>query len=105
MENVLTFKFKYKTNGSIDQYKAQLVAKGFSETYARVAKSDDIHITLSIAVANNLEMNQFDIKTTFLHNHLDEEIYIQQPPGYEVPRNIYCKLQKNLYNFKQASQA
>lgn len=45
------------------------------------------------------------MKTTFLHGDLKEEIYIQQPKGFEVSsNNLVCKLSKSVYGLKQAQR-
>jgi hypothetical protein len=55
-------------------------------------------------VVEDLHLEQIDVKTTFLHGDLEEEIYMQQPQGYEVKGkdNLVCKLKKILYGLKQA---
>jgi hypothetical protein len=52
----------------------------------------------------NLELEQLDVKTTFLHGDLEEEIYMDQPNGFIVlgKKNFVCKLKKSLYGLKQS---
>ncbi len=65
-----------------------------------------IRTILSLVVAENLHLEQLDVKITFLHGDLEERIYMQQPQGYEVKgkENLVCKLKKSLYGVKQASR-
>ena len=72
-------------------YKARLVIKGYSqeggidykETFSPVKRFDTVRLMLSIAVHENLHLGQYDIKTTFLHGNLREDIYIKQPKGFD----------------------
>ena len=61
-----------------------------------------IRVALSLATRLNLEVEQLDVKTAFLHGDLEEKIYIQQPEGFEVQGKEYivCKLKKSLYGLK-----
>ena len=76
------FKKKFCTNGSVERYKARLVAKGYSqiegidygEIFSPVAKLTSIRFLLSLATSYDLEIEQMDVKTTFLHGDLEEEI-------------------------------
>ena len=78
------FKRKMASDGSIEKYKACLVAKGYSqvegldygEIFSLVAKMASIRFLFSIAVAYDPEIEQMDVKTTFLHGDLEEEIYM-----------------------------
>ncbi|GKF41885.1 retrovirus-related pol polyprotein from transposon TNT 1-94 [Tanacetum coccineum] len=60
---------------------------------------------MSIVVAENLHLEQLDVKTAFLHGDLNEDIYMTQPEGFQSARkeeNLVCKLKKSLYGLKQA---
>ena len=63
-----------------------------------------IRTVLGLAASLNLEIEQMDVKTTFLHGDLEEEIYMEQPEGFKVDgkENFVCKLKKSLYGLKQA---
>ena len=86
------FKRKLKADGSIDKYKAQLVAKGYKQkegldyfdTYSPVSRITSIRMLIAIASLNNMEIHHMDVKTTFLNGGLDEEIYMEQPEGFVV---------------------
>jgi hypothetical protein len=81
------FKKNFNAQGKVEKYKARLVAKGYSqveridfgEIFSLVAKLTSIRFLLSIVVAFDLEVEQMDVKTTFLHGDLEEEIYMKQP--------------------------
>ncbi|KAE8672566.1 G patch domain-containing protein TGH [Hibiscus syriacus] len=109
------FTVKYHSDGSVERYKARLVAKGFSqsygidyqETFAPVAKLNTIRILLSVAVNMDWKLHQLDIKNAFLNGNLEEEVYIEVPPGLEgnVTKKTMCKLNKSLYGLKQSPMA
>jgi len=104
--------FKKKTNveGKVEKYKARLVAKGYSQVpridfgdiFSPVAKVTSIILLLSIATAFDFEVEQMDVKTTFLHGNLEEEIYMKQPEGFAMKgkKELVCKLKKSLYGLK-----
>ncbi|RVW32244.1 Copia protein [Vitis vinifera] len=108
------FTLKYKADGSLERHKARLVAKGHTQTYevdyqeafAPVAKMNIVRILLSLVVRYNWQLLQYDIKNSFLHGDLDEEIYMNIPPGFEENTgNKVCKLKKALYGLKQSPRA
>lgn len=106
------FKLKQKANGEVDKYKARLVARGFTqskgfdynETYSPTAKLTTFRVILAIAVHHDYHIHQMDVKCAFLNGHLNEEIYMTQPEGFENGTNMVCKLNKSLYGLKQASR-
>jgi hypothetical protein len=62
-----------------------------------------VRTILSLVAIKDFHLEQIDVKTTFLHGDLEEEIYMQQPQGYEVKEkdNLVCRLKKILYGLKQ----
>jgi hypothetical protein len=109
------YKTKYNVDGKVAKHKARLVAKGFTqklgidfnETFAPMARLDTIRMVLSIAAQNKWKVYQMDIRSTFLNGILEEEVYVNQPPGYEVlgEEHKVCRLKKALYGLKQAPRA
>ena len=76
----------------VEKYKDWLVAKGYSQVlgidfgdiFSPVAKVTSIRLLLSVAAAFDFEVEQMDVKKTFLHGDLEEEIYMKQPKGFTV---------------------
>ena len=104
------FKRKLKPYGTIDKYKARLVAKGYRQkqnveyfdTYSPVTRIASIRILFAIASIYKLIVHQMDVKTAFLNDDIEEEIYMKQPKGCVVPGQEYktCKRVKSLYGLK-----
>ena len=63
-----------------------------------------IRVLLAFASIYKLIVHQMDVKTAFLNDDLDEEVYMEQPEGFLLLRNEkkVCKLVKFLYGLKQA---
>ncbi|KAI3718335.1 hypothetical protein L6452_19200 [Arctium lappa] len=109
------FRNKKDEDGIIIRNKARLVAKGYcqeegidyDETFAPVARLEAIRIFLAYAAHKGFKVYQMDVKSAFLHGKLNEEVYVQQPPGFEsteYPNHVYY-LDKALYGLKQAPRA
>ena len=87
-----------------------LVAKFFSQvqgvdyhaTFALVAKMDSIHLVLAISASKHWEVDHMDVKSSFLHGDIHEEIYMKHPEGYITDPYLVCKLKNSLYGLKQA---
>ena len=94
------------------RYKARLVAKGYNqkegidydEVFSPVVKHTSIRVLLAIVAQFDLELEQLDVKTAFLHGELEETIYMAQPEGYYVEgkEDHVCRLKKSLYGLKQS---
>lgn len=108
------FKYKVDKDGNIDRYKARLCAKGFTqqagidynETFAPVLRYQTLRILLVISALRDYEIDQLDVTTAFLNATLKEEVYMEQPQGYEQYRKdgvrLVCLLLKAIYGTKQA---
>ncbi|GKE64486.1 retrovirus-related pol polyprotein from transposon TNT 1-94, partial [Tanacetum coccineum] len=79
----------------------------YDETFAPVARMEAIRIFLAFATYMNFKVYQMDVKNAFLNGKLKEEVYVKQPPGFESSEFPYyvCKLDKALYELKQAPRA
>ncbi|GJZ46052.1 putative RNA-directed DNA polymerase [Tanacetum coccineum] len=112
LKNKWVYKLKTEEHTSRPRYKARLVVKGFSqkrgidfdEIFSPVVKMGSIRVVLGLAASLDLEVEQMDVKTAFLHGDLDKEIYMEQPEGFQVKgkEGYVCRLQKSLYGLKQA---
>jgi hypothetical protein len=109
------FRNKLDEHGTVVRNKARLVAQGFKqqegvdfeETFAPVARLESIRLLLAYASIKGFTLFQMDVKSAFLNGFLEEEVYVEQPPGFKDPTNpdhVY-KLTKALYGLKQAPRA
>ena len=112
LKNRWVYRVKQEESCSRPRYKARLVVKGFSqrkgvdfdEIFSPVVKMSSIRVVLGLAASLDLEIEQMDVKTAFLHGDLEEEIYMEQPDGFRVKEkeDYVCRLKKSLYGLKQA---
>ncbi|CAL9017223.1 unnamed protein product [Prunus brigantina] len=81
------YKIKRNSDGSIARHKARLVAQGFSqeqgldfsETFSLVVCHTTVRLILSLAAMNKWQLRQLDVKNTFLHGELEEELFMKHP--------------------------
>ncbi|GJT98929.1 copia protein [Tanacetum coccineum] len=106
---------KLDKNGVVSRNKVRLVAQGYNqqeridydEIYAPVARLESIRILLAYACALDFKLFQMDVKSAFLTDFINEEVYVAQPPGFidfAKPNHVY-RLKKALYGLKQAPKA
>ena len=74
----------------------------FDEIFSHVVKMSSIRVVLSLVASLDLEIEQMDVKTAFLHGDLDKEIYMEQLEGFIIKgkEDYVCKLKKSLYGLK-----
>nr|GEU29131.1 putative ribonuclease H-like domain-containing protein [Tanacetum cinerariifolium] len=109
------FRNKKDERGTIIRNKARLVAQGhtqeegidYEEVFAPVARIKAIHLFLAYASFMGFMVYQMDVKSAFLYETIEKEVYVCQPPGFEdpyYPDKVY-KVVKALYGLHQAPRA
>ena len=104
--------FKLKNDDEkLLKYKVHLVVKGFGqkqgidfdEIFSPVMKMFSIRVILLLETSMNIELQELDVKTAFLHGDLDGEIFMEQPEGFKIKwmENMVYKLKKSLHGHKQ----
>ena len=106
------FNVKRKSDGSIEKFKARLVADGntqkhgvdFDRVFATVVKTLTLRLVLIIAAANDYNLSSIDIRQAYLQAELKEQLYMRLPPGLPPNPGKVCKLNRSLYGLKQAGR-
>ena len=81
---------KYLDNGTIERYKARLVAQGYTQTYgvdysktfSLMAKIDTLGVLSSIAENKDWPLHQFNVKNAFLHGRIENKCVYEGFPGF-----------------------
>ena len=108
------YKVKKNADGSVERYKARLVAQGFTqkfgiaydETFCPVVRFESVRTVIALAVQYGLKLHQMDVATAFLNGELKEEVYMKQPEGFETEgqEHLVCRLKQSIYGLKQSSR-
>ena len=106
------YRLKETSDSTNRNYKARSIVKGFRQEYGvdfdeicpRVVKVTTLRFMLGVVATENLELIQLDVKTTFLHGDLKDEIYMEQSKGFVASgqEHLVCRLKKSLYRLKHA---
>ena len=92
LKNRWVYKVKQEKHTSKPCYKARLVVKGFSQKkcidfdqiFSPIIKMSSIRVVLGLTTSIDLEIEQMDVKTAFLHGDLDKKIYMEQPECFTI---------------------
>jgi len=116
---VVSSHWLYKVNqfvdGSVEKHKAIFVACGFSqvkvidydETFSPIARYSSIRSILALSEQKGWKIHQMDVKTNFLNGMIEEEVYIEQPEGFDTfdHEPHVCPLKRAFYGLTQAPHA
>ena len=102
------------SNGSVEQYKARLVAQGFTqkfgndydEAFCPVVRFESVRTVIALAVQNGLKLHHMDAATAFLNYERKEEVYMKQPEGFETKgqEHLVCRTKRSNHGLKQSSR-
>jgi len=111
------FKVKYESDGSVQRFRARLVAKGFTQaygtdfwdTYSPVFSYTSLRTIFAIAADRDMQLDQFDLKNGFIQQAIDvDHLYMECPDGYSKdmpngePAALHCL--QSIYGLKQSSR-
>lgn len=106
------FTVKPNLDGTLERFKARLVARGFSqqfgvdyrETFAPTVQMATFRTFLALVAAEDLECRVFDIKNAFTESEIKEDIYLKAPQGVHVKKGNVLKVLRSLYGLKQSAR-
>ena len=87
---------KYNADGTLERYKACVVAKGFNqrpgqdyfETFASTMQQVTVCIVLALAAIEDMELQSVDISYAFTNSDIDIEIYMKEPDGFKTKQGL-----------------
>src|SRR3979490_164379 len=90
-----------RRDGQVVKRKVRIIIKGydqipgvhFTDMYALVIRWETLHLLLAIGAATGADMCQFNIKSAYLHGMMQEEVWVRQPEGFEIPGKEYLPMQ------------
>ncbi|GJX60592.1 putative ribonuclease H-like domain-containing protein [Tanacetum coccineum] len=100
------FKNKKDERGIVIRNKARLVTQGYTqeegidydEVFAPVARIEAIRLFLAYASLNDFVVYQMDVKSAFLYEKIEEEVYVCQPSGFEDREDVLIRVNTRLQN-------
>ncbi|CAK5272966.1 unnamed protein product [Mycena citricolor] len=107
------FVIKHKSDGTVERYKARLVADGrgqrygidYYEVFAPTFRPATLRVILALAAQNNLKLRFIDFSSAYLNGDLDEDVYMTQPEGFpQGEKGQVLKLNRSIYGLKQAGR-
>ena len=110
------FDLKRTSSGSIEKWKARLVADGntqrdgvdFDRIFSTVVKLQTLRMLLVVAVAKGYTLSSADVRQAFLQGTIKEDLYMRMPPSLprldEKGNRLIVKLKRSLYGLKQAAR-
>nr|GEZ32763.1 retrovirus-related Pol polyprotein from transposon TNT 1-94 [Tanacetum cinerariifolium] len=117
-QKLVSCKWLFKIKKGIEgvqkhRYKARFVVRGFTqrasinynEVFLLVVRHTSIRVILALIAYKDYELEQLDIKRTFLHENHEEVIYMRQPPGYEQGNKSIKSLLKRKFDMKDLEEA
>lgn len=109
------YKLEKDTGGRVVKHKARLVSKGyvqrqgvdFEEVFAPVARLETVGLIIGIAAQQGWKLHHMGVESAFLNGELAEEVYVSQPPGFEIEGqdSKVLRPKKALYGLRQAPRA
>lgn len=84
------YRIRHQTYGSVERYKARLVAKDFHQeegfdfhdTFSPIVEPSMIRLVLPYAMSKGWALQQLDVNNAFLNGDLSEVVYMTQSPGF-----------------------